>query len=135
MPRIMLSDEYAAKFGEECPVCRDTALELGAFLPCDGGRPGGSPARRARPPGRMATQLTQYAQLVIPIPQAEERRLIREVLLNRDLNPGDVLDLAVGMDAFLVAQPDFRAQMQRQWDDEHEMAAEAERHGIDVIDG
>ena len=59
-----------------------------------------------------------------PVPQEEQARLLREVLLNRSLNPYDVLDLAAGVEAALLALPAIQAHIQAAWDEEHQRAAE-----------
>ena len=70
--------------------------------------------------------LQGYADLERPgmIPQEEQARLLREVLLNRSLNPYDVLDLAAGVEAALLALPAVQAHIQAAWEEEQQRAAE-----------
>ena len=49
---------------------------------------------------------------------------MREVLLNRSLNPYDVLDVATGVEAALLALPAIQAQIQAAWEEEQQRAAE-----------
>ena len=50
--------------------------------------------------------------------------LLREVLLNRHLHPYDVLGLAAGVEAALLALPAIQAHIQAAWEEEHQRAAE-----------
>ena len=70
--------------------------------------------------------LQGYADLERPgmIPQEEQARLLREVLLNRNLNPYDVLDLAAGVEAALLVLPAIQEHIQAAWEEEHQRAAE-----------
>src|SRR5512134_4018280 len=58
------------------------------------------------------------------MPQEEQARLLREVLLNRNLNPYDVLDLAVGVEAALLTLPAIQKHLQAAWEEEQQRAAE-----------
>jgi len=58
------------------------------------------------------------------MPQEEQARLLREVLLNRHLHPYDVLDLATGVEAALLALPAIQAHIQAAWEEEQQRAAE-----------
>ena len=70
--------------------------------------------------------LQGYTDLERPgaIPQEEQARLLREVLLNRNLNPYDVLDLAAGVEAALLALPSIQEHIQTAWDEEQQRTAE-----------
>lgn len=70
--------------------------------------------------------LQGYADLERPgeMPPEEQERLLREVLLNRTLNPYDVLDLAAGVEAALLALPAIQAHIQAVWREEQQRAAE-----------
>ena len=68
--------------------------------------------------------LQGYADLERPgmIPQKEQARLLREVLLNRSLNPYDVLDVAAGVEAALLALPAIQAHIQAAWEEEQQLS-------------
>ena len=70
--------------------------------------------------------LQGYADLERPAqaPEEEQGRLLREVLRNRDLNPYDVLDLAAGVEAALLALPAIQEHIQAAWDEEQQRATE-----------
>ena len=70
--------------------------------------------------------LQGYADLERPgaMPQEEQARLLREVLLNRNLHPYDVLDLAAGVEAALLALPAIQERIQAAWNEEQQRAAE-----------
>jgi len=58
------------------------------------------------------------------LPQEEQTRLLREVLRDRDLNPHDILDLADGVEAALLALPTIQEKIRVAWREEHELVAE-----------
>jgi hypothetical protein len=58
------------------------------------------------------------------MPQEEQARLLREVLLNRHLHPDDVLDLTAGVEAALLALPAIQEHIQAAWNEEQQRAAE-----------
>lgn len=70
--------------------------------------------------------LQGYAELERPaqVPEEEQARLVREVLLDRDLNPDDVLALAAGMEAALLGLPAIQEHLWATWREEHQRAAE-----------
>ncbi|MGE3537849.1 MAG: hypothetical protein AB7N91_10505 [Candidatus Tectimicrobiota bacterium] len=70
--------------------------------------------------------LQGYTDLERPgaLPPEEQARLLREVLRNRDLNPSDVLDLAEGVEAALLALPAIQEHLWVVWREEHARAAE-----------
>jgi hypothetical protein len=70
--------------------------------------------------------LQGYEDLERPgaMPQEEQARLLREVLLNRNLHPYDVLDLATGVEAALLALPAIQELIQATWNEEQQRAAE-----------
>jgi hypothetical protein len=60
----------------------------------------------------------------VQVPEEEHARLLREMLLDRNLNPYDVLDLAAGVEAALLALPAIQAHIQAAWHEERQRAAE-----------
>jgi hypothetical protein len=70
--------------------------------------------------------LQGYEDLERPeaMPKEEQTRLLREVLLNRNLHPYDVLDLAAGVEAALLALPAIQDLIQAAWHEEQQRAAE-----------
>ena len=94
------------------------------------GRPAASlPVRLQRQEGASWTdiyRLQGYEDLELPdeLPQEEQTRLLHEVLRDRDLNPHDVLDLADGVEAALLALPAIQEHIRVAWREEHELAAE-----------
>src|SRR2546430_12469824 len=70
--------------------------------------------------------LQGYEDLELPaqVPEEEQARLLREVLLDRHLNPSDVLDLAAGVEAALLALPAIKEHIQAAWREEQQQAAE-----------
>jgi hypothetical protein len=122
----MSQEAYTQAGGGCCPVCRSGQIEGDSFdteavqvwqrlhcLDCTA-------------VWTAVYALQGYTDLERPgaIPPEEQARLLREVLLNRNLNPYDVLDLAAGVEAALLALPAIQAHIHAAWDEEQQRAAE-----------
>ena len=70
--------------------------------------------------------LQGYEDLELPaqVPEEEQARLLREMLLDRHLNPYDVLDLATGVEAALLALPAIQEHLWAAWHEEQQRAVE-----------
>jgi len=123
---LMSQEAYTQAGGGCCPVCRSGQIEGDSFdteavqvwqrlhcLDCTA-------------VWTAVYALQGYTDLERPgaIPPEEQARLLREVLLNRNLNPYDVLDLAAGVEAALLALPAIQAHIHAAWDEEQQRAAE-----------
>jgi hypothetical protein len=124
--RLMSSEAYVHAGGGCCPVCRSGQIAGDSF-----DTEAAQVWQRVRCLDCAAVwtavyMLQGYADLARPgaIPQEEQTRLLREVLLNRNLNPYDVLDLAAGVEAALLVLPAIQEHIQAAWDEEHQRAAE-----------
>jgi hypothetical protein len=123
---LMSPEAYVHAGGGCCPVCRSGQI-VGESFDTDAAQVW----QRLRCQDCEAVwtavyALQGYADLERPgmIPQEEQARLLREVLLNRSLTPYDVLDVAAGVEAALLALPAIQARIQAAWDEEHQRAAE-----------
>ena len=122
----MPPEAYVQACGGCCPVCRSgqiagdsfdaEAAQVGQRLRC----------LDCEAMWTAVYALQGYEDLERPaqVPAEEHARLLREVLRNRDLNPSDVLDLAAGVEAALLALPAIQEHIRTAWREEHQRAAE-----------
>ena len=130
---LMTPEAYVKACGGCCPVCRSGQVAGESF-----------DAEAAQVWQRLRCldceavwtdiySLQRYEDLERPaqVPEEEQARLLREVLRNHDLNPSDVLDLAAGVEAALLALPAIQAHIRAAWREEQQWAAEEaeEREG------
>ena len=126
-PSLLMSPEaYVHACGGCCPVCRSGQI-VGERFDAEAAQVW----QRLRCLDCEAVwtavyALQGYADLECPeaMPQEEQARLLREVLLNRHLNPYDVLDVAAGVEAALLALPAIQAHIRAAWEEEQQRAAE-----------
>jgi hypothetical protein len=122
----MGQEAYVHAAGGCCPVCRSGQL-VGESFDYEAARVWQH--IRCLACGASWTDvyhLQGFEGLELPdeLPQEEQMRLLREVLRNRDLHPHDVLELADGVAAALLALPAIQEHIRTVWPEEHERAAE-----------
>ena len=125
-PQLMAPEAYVKHYGGGCPACRSGQIEGDSF---DSEAAQVWQRLRCLACGASWTdiyRLQGYEDLELPdeLPQEEQTRLLHEVLRDRDLNPHDVLDLADGVEAALLALPAIQENIRAAWREEHELAAE-----------
>jgi hypothetical protein len=125
-PQLMTPEAYAQHAGGGCPACRSGQIVGDSF---DYEAAQVWQRLRCLACGASWTdvyRLQGYEDLdrADQLPQEEQTRLLREVLRNRDLNPHDVLDLAAGVEAALLALPAMQEKIQAAWREEQALAAE-----------
>ena len=125
-PPLMTPEAYVQHSGGGCPACRSGQMEGDSF---DAEAAQVWQRIRCLACGASWTdiyRLQGYEDLELPdeLPQEEQTRLLHEVLHDRDLNPHDVLDLADGVEAALLALPTIQEKIRVAWREEHERVAE-----------
>jgi hypothetical protein len=122
----MTPEAYVKHYGGCCPACRSGQMEGDRF---DYEAAQVWQRLRCLACGASWTdvyRLQGYEDLELPdgLPQEEQTRLLREVLRDRDLNPHDILDLADGVEAALLALPAMQEKIRATWREEQALAAE-----------
>ena len=125
-PQFMTPAAYVQQSGGGCPACRSGQIAGDSF-----DAEAAQVWQRLRCLACCASwtdvyRLQGYEDLELPDgpPQEEQTRLLREVLRDRDLNPHDVLHLADGVEAALLALPAIQEYIRVAWRGEHQRAAE-----------
>jgi len=122
----MTPEAYVQACGGCCPVCRSGQIAGDSFdteaaqvwqrvrcLDCE-----------AMWTAVYALQGYEDLERPVQVPEEEQARLLREVLRNRDINPSDVLDLAAGVEAALLALPAIQEKIRAAWREAQQRAAE-----------
>ena len=124
-PQLMPPEAYVQQYGGGGPACRSGQMEGDRF-----DSEAAQVWQRMRCLACSASwtdvyRLQGYEDLELPdeLPQEEQTRLLREVLRDRDLNPHDVLDLADGVEAALLALPAIQEHIRVAWREEQALAA------------
>ena len=123
---LMTPEAYVQACGGCCPVCRSGQIAGDSFdteaaqvwqrvrcLDCE-----------AMWTAVYALQGYEDLERPVQVPEEEQARLLREVLRNRDINPSDVLDLAAGVEAALLALPAIQEKIRAAWREAQQRAAE-----------
>ena len=125
-PQLMTPEAYVKQYGGCCPACRSGQIEGDSF-----DYEAAQVWQRIRCLACSASWTDIYRlqgyedlDLAAQLPQEEQTRLLRDVLRDRDLSPHDVLDLAAGVEAALLALPAMQEKIRGAWREEQALAAE-----------
>ena len=124
-PQLMTPEAYVKHYGGCCPACRSGQIAGDRF---DSEAAQVWQRLRCLACGASWTDVYRLQgyedlDLAAQLPQEEQTRLLREVLRDRDLNPHDVLDLADGVEAALLALPAMQEHIRAAWREEQALAA------------